>query len=91
MRYLALPIVRKTGGLKDTVEPYNKFTKEGTGFAFQNINAHDLLFTIKEAVALYYDDKDTFDTLIKNASKKDYSWVSSAKEYKELYKQVAGK
>lgn len=90
MRYLSLPIVRKTGGLKDTVIPFNKFTKEGTGFAFQNINAHELLFTIKEAVSLYYDDNDTFKLLIKNASEKDYSWVSSAKEYKKLYKEIAG-
>jgi len=73
MRYLSLPVVRKTGGLKDTVEPYNKFTNEGTGFAFQNINAHDLLFTLKEAIALYYDDREVFDGLIKNASAKDYS------------------
>lgn len=90
MRYLSLPIVRKTGGLKDTVEPFNKFTKDGTGFAFQNINAHELLFTIKEAIGLYYDDYDTFKTLIKNASANDYSWASSAKEYKKLYKEVAG-
>ena len=90
MRYLTIPIVRKTGGLKDTVIPYNKFTKEGTGFAFQNINAHELLFTVKDAVALYYDDRETFEILIKNAGNKDFSWASSAKEYKELYKQVAG-
>ena len=91
MRYLTLPIVRKTGGLKDTVIPYNKFTKEGTGFSFQNINAHELLFTIKEAVSLYYDDKETFNLLIKNASEKDYSWAASAKEYKKLYLELTGK
>ena len=90
MRYLSLPIVRKTGGLKDTVEPFNKFTKEGTGFAFQNINAHELLFTIKEATELYYDDYETFKLLIKNASENDYSWANSAKEYKKLYKEVSG-
>ena len=91
MRYLSLPIVRKTGGLKDTVEPYNKFTKEGTGFAFQNINAHELLFTIKEAVTLFYDDKETFKTLVKNAASKDFSWKKSAKEYKKLYKNLIHK
>ena len=90
MRYLSLPVVRKTGGLKDTVEPYNKFTNEGTGFAFQNINAHDLLFTLKEAIALYYDDREVFDELIKNASAKDYSWLNSAREYKKLYQKVLG-
>lgn len=89
MRYLTLPIVRKTGGLKDTVIPYNKFTKEGTGFAFQNINAHELLFTIKEAVSLYYDERETFELLMKNASEKDYSWKTSAEEYKKLYAEVA--
>ena len=91
MRYLSLPIVRKTGGLKDTVEPYNKYTKEGTGFAFQNINAHELLFTIKDAVNLYYDDQETFKILINNASKKDFSWKRSAEEYKKLYKELLGK
>ena len=90
MRYLSLPIVRKTGGLKDTVEPFNKYTKEGTGFAFQNINAHELLFTIKEAVSLFYDDIDTFKTLVKNAASRDYSWKRSASEYKKLYKEVLG-
>lgn len=88
IRYFSLPIVRKTGGLKDTVEPYNKFTKDGTGFAFQNINAHELLFTIKEAVSLFYDDKDTFMTLIKNTLKYDFSWETSAKEYKKLYREI---
>ncbi len=91
MRYLTLPIVRKTGGLKDTVEPYNKYTKEGTGFSFQNINAHELLFTIKEAVSLYYDDKETFKELVKNTTKKDYSWKTSAREYKKLYKELLGR
>ena len=91
MRYLTLPIVRKTGGLKDTVIPYNKFTKEGTGFAFQNINAHELLFTIKDAVELYYNDRETFNGLIKNASEKDYSWGKSAEEYKKMYKELIGK
>ena len=91
MRYLTLPIVRKTGGLKDTVEPYNKYTKDGTGFAFQNINAHELLFTIKDAVTLFYDDKETFKKLVKNASAKDFSWKNSANEYKKLYFDVLGR
>ena len=90
MRYLTLPVVRKTGGLKDTVIPYNKFTKEGTGFAFQNINAHELLFTIKDAVDLFYNDKETFKTLVDNTTKYDYSWNTSAKEYKKLYKELLG-
>ena len=85
MRYLSLPIVRQTGGLKDTVIPYNKYTKEGTGFGFLNINAHELLWTIKDAVNLYISDRATFNELIKNASEKDYSWSNSAKEYIKLY------
>ena len=85
MRYLSLPIVRQTGGLKDTVIPYNKYTKEGTGFGFLNINAHELLWTIKDAVNLYIADRATFNELIKNASEKDYSWSNSAKEYIKLY------
>lgn len=90
MRYLTLPIVRKTGGLKDTVVPYNKYTKEGTGFGFNNINAHELLFTIKDAVNLYYNDRDSFDNIILNASKEDFSWGKSAKEYKKLYEHLLG-
>lgn len=88
MRYLTLPIVRQTGGLRDTVEPYNKYTGEGTGFGFCNINAHELLFTIKDAVNLYYNDKEAFLQMINNASKKDFSWKKSAREYKKLYEQL---
>lgn len=88
MRYLSLPIVRETGGLKDTVVPYNQYTKEGTGFSFSNINAHELLFTIKDAVNLYYNDKETFKHLQENASNKDFSWTNQAKEYKKLYESI---
>ena len=87
MRYLTLPIVRQTGGLKDTVMPYNKYTNEGTGFGFLNINAHELLFTIKDAVHLYITERAIFNGLIKNASLKDYSWSNSAKEYIKLYNE----
>ena len=91
MRYLSLPVVRKTGGLKDSVIPYNKFTKEGTGFAFQNINAHELLYTIKDAVDLFYNDNETFKILVNNTTKYDYSWNASASKYKELYLKLLGK
>ena len=87
MRYLTLPVVRQTGGLKDTVMPYNKYTNEGTGFGFLNINAHELLFTIKDAVHLYISERAIFNELIKNASEKDYSWSNSAKEYIKLYNE----
>lgn len=88
MRYLSIPIVRETGGLKDTVEPFNKYTKEGTGFSFMNINAHELLYTIKDAVNLYYNDRETFNEIAKRAGSKDNSWVKSAKEYKILYESI---
>lgn len=89
MRYGNLPIVRETGGLKDTVIPYNKFTGEGTGFSFANINAHELLFTIKNAIATYYD-KEAFHKLQKSAMLQKNDWESSANEYLKLYKRTAG-
>lgn len=88
MRYAALPIVRETGGLKDTVQAYNQFTGEGTGFTFKNINAHELLFKTKEAIALYYEDKDAFNQLQRNAMKANFDWKHSAKEYIDLYKSL---
>lgn len=87
MRYGTLPIVRETGGLRDTVEPYNKYTKEGTGFSFSNINAHELLFTIKDALGLYRNKED-LETLIQAAMAKDFSWDASCNEYIENYKKV---
>lgn len=88
MRYGTLPIVRKAGGLKDTVEPYNKYSKEGTGFAFLNFNAHELLYTIKDALNLYNDERELWNDLVKNAMKQDLSWVNSAKKYMELYESL---
>ncbi|MCI5839055.1 MAG: glycogen synthase GlgA [Peptoniphilaceae bacterium] len=88
MRYGTLPIVREAGGLKNTVEPYNKYTKEGTGFSFANINAHELLFTTKKALDLYYNDKETFNILVKNAMNKRLDWNKSADEYIELYNKI---
>lgn len=88
MKYLTLPIVRETGGLKDTVIPYNKYTNEGNGFSFANFNAHELLWTIKNAIELYNTNKNTFNNLIKNASNSDFSWEKSAKEYIKVYEKV---
>ncbi len=88
MRYGTLPIVRQTGGLVDTVEAYNKFTGEGTGFGFSNINAHELLFTIKDAVSLYYNNKEEFNKLIKNAMTTDFSWNYSCDEYIDYYNRL---
>lgn len=88
MRYGSLPIVRETGGLKDTVEPYNKYENTGTGFTFANINAHDLLFKTKEAIQLYCNDREKFNVLIENAMKSDFDWERSSQEYIELYRSL---
>lgn len=88
MRYGTLPIVRETGGLSDTVIPFNRFTNEGTGFTFSNINAHELLFKTQEAIRLYYDDKEIFNKLIENAMTSVFNWRKSSKEYLELYRSL---
>lgn len=88
MRYGTLPIVRETGGLKDTVVPYNQYTKEGNGFSFANYNAHEMFFTLQRAVRLYKEDKETWNTLVKNAMETDDSWSKSAKEYIKIYKSL---
>ncbi len=91
MRYGSVPVVRKTGGLADTVVPYNRFTGEGTGFAFQNFNAHELLFTIKDALYYYHNDVTAWKSIIKQAMETDHSWKSSAEEYARLYKELIAK
>jgi starch synthase len=87
MRYGTLPIVRETGGLKDTVIPYNKYTGEGNGFSFENYNAHEMLYCIKRAVKLY-DDKETWMSLVNNAMNTDSSWKKSAREYIKVYEDI---
>jgi starch synthase len=87
MRYGTIPIVRETGGLKDTVQPYNEFTGEGNGFSFTNYNAHDMLYTIKRAVNFYHN-KEVWHALMRRAMQCDYSWNRSAKEYIELYRRL---
>lgn len=88
MRYGTLPIVRETGGLKDTVIPFNRYTGEGTGFTFANINAHELLFKTKEAISVYYNERELFNKIIKNAMNSEYNWDKSSKEYIELYRSL---
>lgn len=85
MRYGSLPIVRETGGLKDTVIPYNQFTGEGTGFSFANYDANELLFTVQRAVKIFMYDKDAWGKLTHNACTRDVSWGKSARQYRELY------
>ena len=91
MTYGTLPIVRETGGLKDTVKPYNRFTGEGTGFSFANINAHEMLFTIKDAVKLYREDKATWQQLMHQAMSQDFGWEKAALKYREIYESLVGR
>lgn len=90
MHYGTLPIVRETGGLKDTVAPYNQFTGEGEGFSFANFDGNDMMNCMKYAIEIYYDEPKNFTQLIKNAMKKDVSWEQSAHLYHELYQQILG-
>ncbi len=87
MRYGAIPLVRETGGLKDTVIPYNMHTGEGNGFSFANYNAHEMFFTLQNAIKLY-QDKDIWNNLVINAMNTDNSWNKSAQDYMELYDRV---
>ena len=89
MSYGALPIVRETGGLKDSVVPYNCETGAGTGFSFANYNAHELLFTVKNAVALYRDKPAVWQALMRQAMAQNFSWTASAEKYMDLYKGLA--
>lgn len=87
LRYGALPIVRETGGLKDTVKSFNEYTGEGNGFSFTNYNAHDMLYTIKRSLR-FYNDKDQWRRIVSNAMHGDYSWRKSAEIYSDLYKRL---
>jgi starch synthase len=88
MRYGTLPLVRETGGLRDTVLSYNEDTKEGNGFSFFNYNAHDMLHTIERAIDYYHNKPEVWKTLQERGMKGDYSWDHSAKEYERLYQKL---
>lgn len=88
MRYGTVPIVRETGGLKDTVIPYNQYTGEGTGFSFANYNAHELLFTAQRAIRIYREEKETWHRLRNQAFRQDFSWHNSAGQYLQLYDRL---
>jgi starch synthase len=90
MAYGSVPVVRETGGLKDTVTPYNEYTGEGNGFSFANINAHEFLFVTKYAADVYRHHPDVWDKLIEAGMKGDYSWKKSAGEYAGLYSLITG-
>ena len=85
LRYGTLPIVRETGGLKDTVEPYNEYEGTGTGFSFRNYNAHEMYNTIRYAHSVYVDKRREWNRLIDRAMAADFSWKASADQYAELY------
>ena len=90
LRYGTLPIVRETGGLKDTVQPYNEYESTGTGFSFKNYNAHEMLNTIRYAEHIYYDRKREWNKMIDRAMAADFSWNVSAKKYQEMYDWLIG-
>jgi starch synthase len=83
--YGTLPLVRETGGLRDTVMPYNEYEHTGTGFSFANYNAHEMLHTIYYAMHIYYDDRESWDEMCRRDMQLDYSWKRSAGEYEKLY------
>lgn len=87
MRYGTVPIVRETGGLKDTVLSYNVFTKEGTGFSFSNYNAHEMKDAVARALEIY-QNKEEWENLIRSCMSQDFSWDNSAREYRNLYQSI---
>ena len=88
MRYGTFPIVRETGGLKDTVEAYNEYENTGTGFSFSNYNAHEMLFILRYAQNIYKENRSRWNEIVQRAMQKDFSWGASAKSYETLYDKV---
>ena len=85
LRYGTVPIVRETGGLKDTVEPYNEYESKGTGFSFANYNAHEMLNTVNYAKSVFFNNKREWNKIVDRGMKTDFSWNASALKYQELY------
>ena len=90
MRYGTIPVVRETGGLKDTVQQYDKYTQTGNGFVFSDYNAHEMMYALKKALGSYANYAE-WNQIVHNAMASDYSWTNSAKEYKKLYEQLKNK
>ncbi len=91
LRYGTIPIVRETGGLKDTVIPYNEYEDTGTGFSFINYNAHEMMNTVRYAEHIYYDNKKSWNAMVSRAMREDFSWKASAKQYQKLYDNLLKK
>ena len=85
LRYGTVPIVRETGGLKDTVQPYNEFDGTGTGFSFANYNADEMLGVINYSKHIYYNHRDQWDKMVQRGMETDFSWNSSARQYEGMY------
>ena len=90
LRYGTVPIVRETGGLADTVVPYNRYTGEGTGFSFANYNAHEMMSAVRYAESIYYDHKRDWNKIVERAMAADFSWKVSAGAYQEMYDWLIG-
>lgn len=90
LRYGTIPIVRETGGLKDTVEPFNEYESTGTGFSFRNYNAHEMLAAIRYAKYIYYQKRREWNKMIDRAMAADFSWHVSARQYQEMYDWLIG-
>ena len=88
LRYGTVPIVRETGGLRDTVQPYNEYEQTGTGFSFCNYNADEMLSTIYYAEQTYYDNRKAWNNIVKRGMQQDFSWNSSARKYEALYNEL---
>ena len=89
LRYGSVPVVRETGGLKDTIIPYDKYTKKGNGFRFADYNAHEMMYALKRALSAY-ENYEEWKQIVENAMNSDYSWKESAREYKSLYEKLTG-
>lgn len=90
LRYGSVPIVRETGGLRDTVESYNEYNNTGTGFSFANYNAHEMLYTVQYAKRVYYEKKRAWNSIVERGMRQDFSWGTSALKYQELYDWLIG-
>lgn len=91
LKYGTIPIVRETGGLVDTVTPYNEYEKKGNGFSFTNFNAHDMMHVMRYAMHIYYHNPDSWDILVRHAMNSDFSWEKSAIAYRDAYKTLLKK